>query len=280
MAESILEPRARGARRYEGKFVVVAGAGQGIGSATARRLAQEGASVVVADFVQETAERMCRELQEFGAGATTFIGDLSRWENAVGLMDHARKAYGRIDLLVNIVGGTIWWQSFQYYTPEQIQAEVNKSLWPPLWCSRAVLPQMIEQGSGAIVNLGTHAVIGKFRVPYAAAKGGVFGLTTSLSKEVARYGIRVNCVAPNSAMAQDRVTPRSHGVDILAGELPPEELALQEEYMQKDRPIEIPLGRPGLAEEMAAAIAFLGSDDASYITGQILPVGGGMTWPF
>jgi NAD(P)-dependent dehydrogenase (short-subunit alcohol dehydrogenase family) len=276
----VLDPRACGARRFEGKIAVVAGAGQGIGSAAARRLAQEGASVVVADVVQATAEKVCEELVDFGASAVPFIGDLSKWKNCQALMARAKEEYRRIDVLVNIVGGTIWWQSYQYYSPEQITAEVNKSFWPTMWLTHAVLPYMIEQRSGSIVNIATHAVVGRFRVPYAASKGGVIALTTSVSKEVAQYGIRVNCVAPNSAIAQDRVTPRNYGVDIPNEELPPEEREAHERYMKEERPLEIPLRRSATAEEQAAAIAFLASEDASYITGHILPVGGGMTWPF
>jgi NAD(P)-dependent dehydrogenase (short-subunit alcohol dehydrogenase family) len=149
---------------------------------------------------------------------------------------------------------------------------------------------MIEQRSGAIVNVSTHAVIGKFRVPYAAAKGGVMGLTTALAKEVGQYGIRVNCIAPNSAAAKDRVTPRSYGVNTESsreyvstasgGLRLKAELDAMEKYSQDERRIEAPLGRGGLAEEQAAAIAFLASEDASFISGQILPVGGGTPYPF
>ena len=103
----VLDARAAGARRFEGKIAVVAGGGQGIGSATARRLAQEGASVVVADIVAASADRVCDELREFGAQATPFVGVLSERQAAQALMAHAHATYGRIDALANIVGGTI-----------------------------------------------------------------------------------------------------------------------------------------------------------------------------
>ena len=279
-AGKALEPRAAGGRRFEGKIAIVAGAGQGIGSATSRRLAQEGATVVVADWVEATAQKVCDELRDFGASAMTHVGDYSQWSDAEGLMARTKEAYGRIDVLVTIVGGTMWYQSYQFYNPEQIVAEVNKSFWPSVWCTRAVLPYMLEQRSGAIVNLATHAVVGKFRVPYAASKGGVIALTTSVSKEVAQYGIRVNCVAPASVSAEDRVTPRIHNVAVAATELPPEERAEQAKYREVERGVEQPMGRGGTAEEQASAIVFLASDDASYITGQVLPVGGGQTYPF
>ena len=276
----VLDPKAAGARRFEGQVAVVTGGGQGIGSATARRLAQEGASIVIGDMVAETSERVRDEIRDFGSACEISIGDLSQWENAEALMARANDAFGRIDVVANIAGGTIWFQSLQYYTPDQIQAEMNRSFWTAMWCCRAALPYMIDQGSGAIVNIATHAVTGRFRVPYAAAKAGQIGLTTSLAREVADLGIRVNCVAPSGTAADDRVTPRDYGVGIDPPELPESERAAQEEYRSATRNSEIPMGRRGEADEQAAAIAFLASHDASYITGQVLAVGGGQPYPF
>ena len=144
--------------------------------------------MVVGDMVEASSQRVCDELREFGAEAAYCLGELSKWENAQRLMAFAEEQFGRIDVLANVAGGTIWFQSFQYYTPEQIQAEIDKSFWTAVWCCRAVLPYMIERKSGAIVNVATHAVTGAFRVPYAAAKAGQIGLTTSLSREVAPAG--------------------------------------------------------------------------------------------
>ena len=277
---TILDAKASGARRFEGQVAVITGAGQGIGAATVRRLAQEGAAVVIGDMVEESSRRVRDEIREFGGSAAYCLGELSKWENAQALMAFAHAEYGKIDVLANVAGGTIWFQSFQYYTPDQIQAEIDKSFWTAMWCCRAALPYMIEQGSGAIVNVATHAVTGAFRVPYAAAKAGQIGLTTSLSREVAPLGIRVNCMAPSGTLAEDRITPRNHGITAEPPELPPEELALQETYRQQTRLSEIPMGRRGEADEQAAAIAFLASHDASYITGQVLAVGGGQPYPF
>lgn len=280
MMTGMLDPKSAGARRFEGQVAIVTGGGQGIGSATARRLAQEGASIVIADMVGETSERVRREILDFGGACEVALGDLSVWDNAEALMARARAAFGRIDVLANVAGGTIWFQSLQYYTPDQIRAEIDRSFWTAMWCCRAALPHMIEQGSGAIVNIATHAVTGRFRVPYAAAKAGQIGLTTSLAREVAHLGIRVNCVAPSGTAADDRVTPRDYGVGIEPPELPDSERAAQDEYRSATRNSEIPMGRRGEADEQAAAIAFLASHDASYITGQVLAVGGGQPYPF
>lgn len=276
----VLDPRAAGGRRFEGKVCVVTGGGQGIGSATVRRMAQEGASIVIGDMVEATSRKVCQEVRDFGGQCIVALGELSKWENAEALMARAHEEFGRIDVLANVAGGTIWFQSFQYYTPDQIEAEINKSFWTAMWCCRAVLPYMIDQKSGSIVNIATHAVTGAFRVPYAAAKAGQIGLTTSLSREVAPLGIRVNCMAPSGTLAEDRVTPRNYGVTADPPELPQEELDLQETYRQQTRLSEIPMGRRGEADEQAAAIAFLASHDASYITGQVLAVGGGQPYPF
>ena len=280
MQQKVLDSKAAGARRFEGQVAVVTGAGQGIGAATARRLAQEGAAIVIGDMVAESSNRVRDEIRDFGGAAIVALGELSQWEKAQALMAAAIAEYGRIDVLANVAGGTIWFQSFRYYTPEQIQAEIDKSFWTAMWCCRAALPYMLERASGAIVNVATHAVTGAFRVPYAAAKAGQIGLTTALAREVAPHGIRVNCMAPSGTIAEDRVTARDFGITAQPPELPPEELAEQEKYRQETRLSEIPMGRRGAADEQAAAIAFLASHDASYITGQVLAVGGGQPYPF
>ena len=136
---------------------------------------------------------------------------------------------------------------------------------------RQALPAMRDRGSGSIVNVGSNSPRGIYRVAYAAAKGGVFALTTSLSLEVARKGIRVNCVAPGATKVTDRVTPRSSPAEEAENaEWIDELFSMQESH--------IPMGRWGNPDEQAAAIAFMASD-ASFITGQILSVGGGLTVP-
>jgi len=279
-----LDPRAAGGRRFEGQVAIVAGAGQGIGRATARRLAQEGAKVVVADQIEQTAQRVCKEIVEFGESATPFVGDLRELKDVQALMKCAKDTYGKIDALANIVGGSVWHYDYQLLNPEQIEATVKKNFWPSMWLCWAVLPYMIDQRSGAICNLATHAVASTGRVPYAASKGGVIALTTSLAKEVAETGIRINCIAPGSSRSIDKVTPRSYGVPPAGPKKPPDGARWYEIEGSKEREerhkYEVPMGREGTSEEQASAIVFLLSHDASFITGQILPVGGGATYPF
>jgi len=142
MAE--LDPRAAGARRLRDKVCVVTGAGQGIGRATARRLGAEGGKIVVAERIDESATRTTTELREHGVDATKVLVDVGTFAGAQNLMDEALKAYGRIDVLVNNVGGTIWIQPYHKYTEEQVHLELERTLYPTLWCCLAVLPIMME----------------------------------------------------------------------------------------------------------------------------------------
>ena len=129
--------------------------------------------------------------------------DVSTLAGAQHLMDEALKAYGRIDVLVNNVGGTIWIQPYHKYTEAQVHLELERTLYPTLWCCLAVLPIMMAQRSGAIVNLGP---VPARSLPPAVCRGqgGIFALTKVLSMEYGRYGIRVNTVAPGGTEVPDR----------------------------------------------------------------------------
>jgi NAD(P)-dependent dehydrogenase (short-subunit alcohol dehydrogenase family) len=286
-----LDPLARGARRFENKVCVVAGAGQGIGLATVRRLATEGATVVIGDWAEDIARKAEQEVLDFGEQAAAHIGDYRSWEGCQSLIDFSVQRFGRIDSLIVIVGGTIWSAPYEYNTPEQIVETVNKNLWPTMWCTRAVLPTMIEQHKkapdgvgGNIVTLATHALVGLNRVPYAASKGGLIGLTTALSKEVGRHGIRVNCVAPSLNTGKEQVYRRDYRLEHVARPEVPEEARLEQptdaEGNREERPLSLGLKRAATVQEVAAAIAFVASDDAGYISGEVISVGGGETFPF
>jgi dihydroxycyclohexadiene carboxylate dehydrogenase len=259
-----------GCRRFEGKVAVITGAAQGLGRATALRLAAEGASIVIGDRVQEQADKVGEEVRALGVDCRVVLADLETWKGAEHLMAEAHAAHGRIDVCVNNVGGTIWAMPFFEYEPEHIEKEVSRTLWPTLWGCRAVVPYMVEQKSGAIVNVGSVATRTINRVPYSAAKGGVHAITVCLAFELVEYGIRVNCISPGGIDVGVRAIPR--------GPAPQseQEIAWRKQMIARDMQ-DTPMKRMGKPEELAAAIAFVASDEASYMTGEIVDVSGGCT---
>ncbi len=273
-----LDVRAAGAKRLQDKVCVVTGSGQGIGRATARRLGEEGGTIVVAERVDESATRTTAELRENGVEAMKVLADVGSFAGAQDLMSQVVKAYGRIDVLVNNVGGTIWAQPYHKYTEEQVNLELERTLYPTMWCCLAVLPVMMEQKSGSIVNLGSQSPRGLHRLPYAVGKGGIFALTKVLAMEYGSYGIRVNTVSPAGTAVPDRITSRLQiGPGVMAEEDPSEEALEYRRLMGEDIRNQQAIKRSGLPEEQASAIAFLASDDASFITGQVINCSGGQS---
>lgn len=253
--------------RFTGKAIVVTGAAQGIGRRVAERMAAEGGQVLIADR-SEARHDVVKAIKAEGGVAHEISVDLETYDGCASVMSHAVGLWGRIDILVNNVGGTIWAKPYEHYEPGQIDAEVRRSLFPTLYCCHSVLGPMLEQKSGVIVNVSSIATRGLNRVPYGAAKGGVNAITANLAWEVAERGIRVVATAPGGTEAPERVVPRNPNA---ASEQRPDWYqTIVDQTIQSS-----PMKRYGTLDEQAGAILFLASDDASYITGVTLPVGGG-----
>lgn len=254
-------------QRFAGKVMVVTGAAQGIGAGVATRAAAEGAKLVLvdrADFVTEVEQA----IKDQGGQAISVICDLETYEGAARAMAAAIAAFGRIDVLVNNVGGAIRMRPYADFEPAQIDAEIRRSLMPTLYGCHAALPAMLAQGSGTIVNISSNATRGIRRVPYSAAKGGINGLTQALAMEYAEAGIRVVATAPGGTSAPPRRVPRN-----AEGDNPQEQAWMAEAVAQVTASAF--MKRYGTLEEQIAPILFLASDEASYITGSVLPVAGG-----
>jgi dihydroxycyclohexadiene carboxylate dehydrogenase len=253
--------------RFKDKVFSITGAAQGIGRRVAERAALEGALVAVIDRSPIGAE-VADAITAAGGQAIYLSADLETYSGAEGAMAGAMAAFGRIDVLVNNVGGTIWAKPFEHYEAPQIDAEVRRSLFPTLYSCHAVLPHMLAVSKGVIVNVSSIATRSLNRVPYAAAKGGVNAITASLAWELAERGIRVVATAPGGTEAPPRAVPRNPG----------EQSAQEKVWYQQivDQTVNSSLmHRYGTLDEQAGVILFLASDDASYLTGVTIPVGGG-----
>jgi len=252
--------------RFENQVAVITGAGQGIGRRVAERMAAERGRLVLVDraeIVHEVAEELKKQTE-----VISLTADLEKFADCQRVMDAAKQAYGRLDILINNVGGTIWAKPYEHYAEEEIEAEVRRSLFPTLWCCRAALPYMLEQGKGSIVNVSSIATRGVNRVPYGAAKGGVNALTACLAFENGERGIRVNATAPGGTEAPPRRVPRN------ANPQSEQEKIWYQQIVDQSVNSSL-MKRYGTLDEQTAAILFLASDESSYITGTVLPVGGG-----
>jgi 2-hydroxycyclohexanecarboxyl-CoA dehydrogenase len=240
--------------RLEGKKALVTGGASGIGAATCARLAAEGAEVWVGDIDVDGAERVAGEIA--GHAISLDVTDIDAARAAVA-------AAGRLDVLVNNAG-TDEFGFFTYTTPEQWQRVIGINLMGVLNCTHAALPAMQEARYGRIVSISSEAgrVGSKGSAAYSAAKGGVIAFTKAIARENGRYGITANAIAPGPIE-----TPLLMGAKEF-GEIGEKVIETMKGATQ--------LGRLGQPDEVAAAVAFLASDDASYVSGETLGVSGGL----
>ena len=245
--------------KLEGKVAMVTGAGQGIGKAIALSLAKEGADVVVNDISLETAAAVADEIKAMGRRVLVLKADVSQSREVNEMVKTALKEMGKIDILVNNAGGSARERvsEFKDSTEEVWDFIIGRNLKGLLNCTKAVINHMIERRSGKIVSMSSIAgVVGEAGLAdYSAAKAGVIGFTKALAKEVGRYGINVNSVAPGP-------------IRTVAFEQLPKDFV-------KKIVMKGVLGRLGETTDVANLVAFLVSDDASYITGQNFVVDGG-----
>ena len=241
--------------KFQGKTVMVTGAGKNIGRQIALDFAREGANLVVCDYNSENAAGVAEEIQNLGANCVTVICDVRVREKIFEGVKRAEDAFGNIDILVNNAGGSAGLlgklSRFVDADAETLDFVIDTNLKGAMYCAQAVLPSMIQKRYGKIINISSiAAVVGLYdRVDYAAAKAAMIGMAKALAMEVGEYNICVNCISPG-AIARDGIV-QEHMT-----------------FMGEN-------GHGGTPEDIAQAVMFLASAD--YITGQNLIVDGGRT---
>ncbi len=250
----------------KGQVAIVTGAGQGIGKATALELAKAGANIALADIREDTVEKVKKEIEEIGREVLAIKMDVSKWEDAQRMAKTTLEKFGRIDILINIAGinlkkeGGIPWRIIEI--EDQIWDTImNVNLKGVFNCCKAVIPSMINQHSGKIVNMGSiTGLTGKVHSaapPYCVSKAGVICLTKVLARELGQYNINVNVLAPGRILTSmtERTSPE-----------------FKEEIVRQT-----PLRRAGMAIEVARAALFLVAESGNFITGETMVIDGGRT---
>ncbi|TEA77237.1 SDR family NAD(P)-dependent oxidoreductase [Allopusillimonas ginsengisoli] len=241
----------------EGKVAIVTGSARGLGAATARRLAREGASVVITDIVEDSAQAVAASLRDEGLSAHCVVGDITQAQDVQRLVDETASTFGSVHILVNNAG----------FPRDKYLVKMSEDDWDQVMsvmlkgaflATRAVMPGMIKQGWGRIINISSRAHFGNpTQTNYSAAKAGLIGMAKALSLEEGRYGITANCVAPGFMDTE------------MVQALPTYE-TIKERAIQSQ-----PVKRAGHPDDVANAVAFLASECAAFISGEVLHVTGG-----
>jgi NAD(P)-dependent dehydrogenase (short-subunit alcohol dehydrogenase family) len=242
----------------EGKCAIVTGAGQGIGRAVAKGLAEQGVRVVIAELNGENGERVARDIEAAGGVARAIATDVSNEESVGRMVAKAAGEFGTIDILVNDAA-IFPASSVAEMKTEEWERVLRTNLTGTFFCCRAVMPAMKSKRSGRIINFTSGRALqgSKHGAHYAASKGGIIGFTKSLALELAPHGITVNSICPG---AIDTPQPKAHVKD-------------EAEFYAKAK--KIPLGRVGQPEDLVGSVLFLASDWSAYVTGQMIVVNGG-----
>jgi 3-oxoacyl-[acyl-carrier protein] reductase len=248
--------------RFAGKAALITGGGRGIGAATAARLASEGAAVAVTDVDADPAEQTAGAIEAEGGRALALVCDVTERAQVEDAVARSVEAFGRLDMLVTCAG-VIRDNLIHKLSDDDWRTVLETHLTGTFLAVQAAQRHMVEKRAGKIVLISSTSALGnRGQTNYSAAKAGIQGMAKTLAIELGRFNVHVNCVAPGFvATRMTEATAARLGLDF--------------EQFQELVTEQIPLGRVGAPEEIASVIAFLCSDDASYVTGQVIYVRGG-----
>ena len=248
--------------RLKDKIALVTGAARGIGSATVKRFAEEGATVILSDINEKGCEKVLKEIEEKGGKGSSILADVTKEDEIVAIFSKVKEDYGCLDILANIAGGDFENQvAVDEISYEKMSYNIDANLKSCILCCREAAKIMMEQQYGKIINMSSLVYRGSpMQFTYAAAKGGVFAFTRSMALTLGMYNITVNGLAP--ALIE---------VDIIKNSISPEVW----EALKEDCATRYPLGRVGQPIDVANCALFLASDESSFITGQVIEISGG-----